>query len=98
MRGQKKWNLPIIDATYKQITLNNLSLDDYGLKESNEEISRSVAIGCIVFVMLFINLFHNQKNRFLKKDYLAQKSQVVFHLRKYFSIDIPFRNQRVLYR
>ena len=34
MRGQKKWNLPIIDATYKQITLNNLSLDDYGLKES----------------------------------------------------------------
>jgi hypothetical protein len=52
MRGQKKWNLPIIDATYKQITLNNLALDDYGSKESNEKISRSVAIGCIAFVRI----------------------------------------------
>jgi len=39
MRGQKKWNLPVIDGIYKQIILNNLALDDYGSKESNAFLS-----------------------------------------------------------
>jgi len=70
MRGQKKWNLPIIDATYKQITLNNLSLDDYGLKESNEIIF----IGnSITYRSEWSELFRNPKikNRGINSDIIS---------------------------